>query len=298
MPCPAVTRRGRAAAALLAALAGCAGGPPAYEPGRLDQERIERCREAERAYRAEAPEYPALRDGLAGDPVAVHWLVRMFVRDLILVREGRPLGEEEELFRAAARIENPVEARATAEIETLGVRAVPTLVSDLLRNSQPQPRQLGVELIGRIGAPAVPALTELAKSSVARERRAAARALGAIEGSPVATQELIRLAGDAEFTVRADALRGLARGGDPAAALLVDSLARDEDPFVRRVAAQTLLHHRGTAVAGALVDYLARCQREGDFAGEQAAQASLAAQAGTRGPRTLAAWRSWLEAAR
>src|SRR5678816_1514146 len=112
------------AAGVCLLLAACAGAPPG--PPRLSDEQLRRCHELEVAYRAKAPEYPALRDELAKDPVTAAWVVRMFVRDLFLVREGRPLGEDRELLMAAARIEDPVEVRALAEIRQLGTAAAPS----------------------------------------------------------------------------------------------------------------------------------------------------------------------------
>lgn len=295
------SRRVNAAAAALVSLllAGCASEAPKYDPGPLDAERAAKCRAAELAYRSQAPEYAALRDELAADPIGVHWLVRMFVRDLIFVREGRPLAvagdETEVIFKAAAGIEDPVERRAIAEIEALGAKAVPTIVADLLQHSQPQPRELGIELIARIGPTAVPGLLPLVRSGLARERRVAARALGAIGDDEVVHTEVVRLAQDADFTVRADAMRGLASGGERAAEALRAALVADPDAFVRRVAAQSLARHPGAKSARALVDYLARCQTEGDVKGEVAAQTSLQKVAGVRGTRTLANWRKWLD---
>ena len=43
----------------------------------------------------------------------------------------------------------------------------------------------------------------------------------------------------------------------------------------------------------AVVDYLQRCHRDRDTAGELAAQKTLEALAGTRGKRSVADWRSW-----
>ncbi|MEO6593375.1 MAG: HEAT repeat domain-containing protein [Planctomycetota bacterium] len=278
----------------LALLAACSSPPPAYRPGELSPAQQEQCRAIERAYRSEAAEYAALRDAAKGDPVVAGWLTRMFVHDVFTVREGRPLGDDE-LLRAAAKIEDPVEARALAELRVFGAAAVPTLIGDLLRHSQPQPRELGVELIARVGPAAVPALQELARDGEAKHRRAAARALGAIggEGSELAT--LRELAGDEDYTVRADAMRSLGGGGSAAQQLLVSRLRDDPDPFVRRVAAQTLGQHPGAPSGRALIDYLERCKRERDFPGEQSAQASLQKLAAASGPRTPAAWRAWVD---
>lgn len=287
-PGAATKRWPLAGAALLAA---CAGGE-ARAPSRMSDDQLARLAAVERAYRSASPEYPAMREALRADPVAVAWLVRMFVRDVIAVREGRPLGGDEELLRAAARVPDPVEDRAVAELRQLGAQAVPTLVGDLLRHEQPHPRELGVELLAEVGQPAVPALQQMARDGAPRHRRAAARALGRIGTDDAIVATLAALAGDPDFAVRADALRSL-RGGERAQRLLIERLRADDDPFVRRVAAQTLGGFRSTAAAMALIDHLERCLRERDGAGELAAQAGLQRLAGTRGPRSAAAWREF-----
>lgn len=292
--CPLVRCRGRAGLAAAAALlVACASPAPKWSPGELDAARMQQCRQVEMAYRDQTADYPAQRDALAKDPVAISWFVRMLIRDLFTVREGRPLGQDEDLLRAAAKIDDPVEVRALAEIEAIGVAAVPTLVGDLLRHAQPQPRELGIELIGRVGAPAVPALREMARDGEVRHRRAAARALAAAGVDAEVLAVLRELAADPEFTVRADALRGLRTGGSAASGLLRERLRDDPDPFVRRQAAKSLAGHAEPASAAALIDYLELSLRERDPLGEQAAQDSLKALAGARGPRTVPAWRAW-----
>lgn len=275
----------------LCLLAACAG--TRYEPGKLSDEQVAKCRALEVAYRSNAPDYPVLRDQAVADPVVAAWVVRMFVRDLFAVREGRPLGEDREFLRAAARLEDPVEVRALAEVRALGAIAVPTLLGDLLLHDQPQPRELGIELLALVGAPAIAPLQDVVRTGEPKQRRAAARALGRIgvEGQVLAT--LRELTGDEDYTVRADALRSLRGGGEAARGLLVERLQRDDDPFVRCVAAQTLGEFPATATANALIDYLERCKRDKDWRGEQAAQASLQKLAGTRGPRTPEAWRAF-----
>ncbi|HEX5053578.1 MAG TPA: HEAT repeat domain-containing protein [Planctomycetota bacterium] len=282
------------AGAVLVLLAGCSSAPERYRPGDLSPAQQDQCRAVERAYRTQAAEYEALRDAAKADPVVAGWLTRMFIRDVFTVREGRPLGEDA-ILRRAAKIKDPVETRAMAELAALGAAAVPTIVGDLLRHGQPQPRELGVELIALVGPAAIPALQELAHDAEARHRRAAARALGAIGGEGPELATLRELAGDGEYTVRADALRSLGGGGPEARKLLVERLHDDPDPFVRRVAAQTLAQYPGAISGRALVDYLERCKRERDVQGERAAQDSLQKLAAAIGPRTPAAWRAWLE---
>jgi HEAT repeat protein len=281
-------------AALAVAFAACSTVPPRYEPGTPSPEQAARLKAVEAAYRAKAPDYPAQRDAIAPDPVAVAWLVRMFIRDVFAAREGRPLGEDDELLRAATKREDPLADRAIAEIQALGAAAVPTLVGDLLQHDQPQPRELGVELLGAVGQPAKPALLPLAQAGPPKQRRAAIRALGRIgfdaEGLALARAMAVD---DADYTVRADALRSLRGAGPAAQQLLTDRLQADPDPYVRRVAAATLAAFPTTAAAQALVDFLAACERANDKDGGVAAQRALRAMAGTRAARSVAAWREW-----
>ncbi|MFM1872340.1 MAG: hypothetical protein RL398_1762 [Planctomycetota bacterium] len=285
----------RVAVAALAIFCCACASEAGFDAGRLDAERASKLRACEAAYRAESAEYAVLREELMSDPVAVHWLTRMFVLDLLRAREGRPLGEDQELLRAAAGLEDPLERRAAAEIVVLGTRAMPVIAGDLLRHPQPQPRELGIELVGRIGPAAVEFVLPLVNSTEARERRVAARALGSIGGEGDIERQLAKLAADADFTVRADAMRGLARSGESGATTLRAALANDPDPFVRRAAATSLARHPGLSTAQALVDYLQVCQRAGDFSGEKAAQESLLVLAGAKGFRSLASWREWLQ---
>lgn len=295
-PGPARGPLRRAAAAWAMLFAACAGSSvEPFRPGALDAAQLELCRATEQAYRRGADDYEALRASAAADPTTAAWLVRMFVRDVFTVREGRTLGKDEELLRAAAKIEDPVESRATAEIVRMGAVAVPTLVGDLLCHSQPQPRELGIELLARVGAPAVPAVVELAQHGDTRQRRAAGRALGAIGTAGDVLPALRQLLADGDYTVRADALRDLHDGGAPVRALLIDRLRADADPFVRRTAAQSLAHFRDRVAATALIDYLERCKTDRDYRGEEAAQDSLQTLAGSHGPRTPAAWRAFAQ---
>lgn len=291
---PAVATHHLRSLALLTALgaAGCSSGPSRYGPGALSPAQVEQCRGVEAAYRQQSADYAQRRDAALADPVVTSWLVRMFVRDLFAAREGQELGEDTPLLRAAARIQDPVEVGALAELQVLGATAVPTLVGDLLLHEQPQPRELGIELLTRIGVPAVPALQQVARTGSARARRSAARALGGIGQDERAVATLRELASDPDFTVRADAVRSLRTGGEPVRRLLIERLRADDDGFVRRTAAQSLGAFRGADSMLALVDYLEYCKRAPDPKGEQIAQQSLQQLAGSRGPRTPDAWRA------
>jgi HEAT repeat protein len=281
-----------AASVCLLLLAACASSRP-QAPARMSQAQAEKCKELELAYRAGAAEYPALRDELIQDPIVVPWLTKMFVRDLITVREGRPLGEDQEFLAAAAKLELKVATRAIAEIETLGALAVPTLIDDLLRNTQAQLRELGIELLARVGQPAREPLLRLMRTGEEHEQRASARALGRIGVATEVFAALRELAQDGDFTVRADAVRALRTGGEPARLLLIERMQKDEDAFVRRTAASTLAAFPTTATALALVDFYDRCVNERDREGARAAQRALMELANTRNPRLPEQWRAW-----
>jgi hypothetical protein len=295
---PAATKLCRRGAVALAAVcAGCSGPSNAYQPALLTAAQQAKCKTAEAAYRAGSADYPEMRAELVADPTTACWLTRIVITDLIKVREGRPLGEDQDLMRAAAHVTNPVEQRALAEIDALGAVAVPTLVGDLLLHPQPQPRELGIELLARVGAPALPAVEAVARTGEPRQRRAAARTMGAIGVDATGFAILAQMAGDADYTVRADALLSLRSGGDDAQRLLLEKLRADPDPYVRRAAAKTLAHYPVQVSGLALVDYLERCEREKDRDGEKAAQESLKGLTNVRGFRTPAQWRAVLRPA-
>lgn len=314
------------AAALLAALfaTGCAGAPATalHDPGEPSREQLAALRAAEAAYRAGDERLAELRDGLVADPVTAFWFTRMVVRDLIFVREaqvgsgelvtlqgearGRPgddfdaavrRGRDADasgLFLRAAKGErSPVEVRALAQIDALGAHAVPCITLDLCRHKQALVRQLGVDLLGRLGPAAMPGVDRLAGSGEPQDRRTAAQALGAMPASAATFAALERLAEDADYGVRGAALRSLEHGGPRGGRLLRKRLAEDPDPFVRRSAAFGLGGHCDRPSAEALVAYLERCQREQDARGADAAQEALQALSRTAGPRTVHAWRSW-----
>jgi HEAT repeat protein len=267
--------------------------PDLYRPGEPTPEQKERLRRFETAWRKGEPESDALRAELAQDPVTACWLTRLFVRDVMASREGREPGRDRQLLRSAAGMDDPVETRALAQLDALGAAAVPCLVEDLCKHRQGYVRQLGVELLGRIGAPALPGLQPLVAGEDAVGRRTAAQALGAMPPSDATLALLRGLAHDGDFTVRAAAAQSLAPGGPGAAELLRNMLAAEADPFVRRSAALALGRHREPESATALIDYLERCKRELDPQGEIAAQDALQALAQSRGPRSAEAWRNW-----
>lgn len=277
----------------IAFVAACAAGRR-FEPGRLSPAQVHRLAEAERAYRADSPEFPAMRDDLAADPVTAAWLTRLFVRDLLVARE-RQQGGEDAVLRAAAGKRDPVSQRALAQIVAMGGKAMPCIEGDLLESADGVVRELGVELAGAIGEAALPELRPLLESANPRARRTALRAVAAMRPSPPVLAALRAGISDSDFGVRAAAARGLARGGERDARLLTDLLARDPDPFVRRTAAAALGGHASAGNAEAVVRFLEACERAGDTAGRDAAQQALQRMTRTRGPRTAGDWRGFLE---
>jgi hypothetical protein len=318
-----------AVSAVLAACASASANDPS-KPARLSPEQVAQCREVELAFANNAPDYAAKRDAVARDPVAKQWLVRMFVAEVVAIREGRAVDEgtasvhtpprahadqqirgtlhqqrdadarasRDRVLREIASDRLPTgsgtrEQRAIAEIVALGDAAVPVLIADLLQHEHTQLRVLGVELLAHVGAPAIPGLQQVARDGQPRQRRAAARALGLIGADGEVLATLRALARDGDFTVRADALRALHDGGAEAQALLLERLRDDDDAFVRRTAAATLGNFRTKAAAVALCDFVARCERDGDLDGARAGRTALMAMAPDHRPRLPDAWRAF-----
>jgi len=282
----------------LALFAACAGPEPApiWSPGALSPQQVAECQEVERLYREPSDDYGPRSQKLAEDPVAVAWFVRMLIRDVLEARDGRNVSDFDSRLRLAAGFDDPLESRALAAIEAFGAAAAPTVVGDLLQHPQGRARELGYELTARIGSAAVPLLLPMTSAAEPKQRRAAARALGVVDGGEAALVALQRLAEDADYLVRGDAMRGLAgHDSEIADKLLRDRLQSDADPYVRRQAARALGQRPSVAAASVLVDYLERCARETDGQGERIAQESLQQMAGTRGFRTPAAWRNWVK---
>lgn len=284
-----------AALAFAACFAACATPPVRYQPGPLSADQLDLVRKAEASYRKDAPDYPVLRARVMEDPLATAWLVRMFVRDLVRVRERplSPTGGDEIVVRAVEGAD-PVGVRATNEIRHIGAKAVPLLIGDLLLHEATLPRELGIDLLAVVGPAAVPDLLDVAARGDVRQRRAAARALGRVGASAQALPVLVGMAEDGDYTVRADALRGLAGCGESAVGPLAARLVGDPDPFVQRVAAEQLGRFPVRASGDALVAYLERSLRTRDDSGERTAQAALQVLAGKRGLRTPEAWQRFV----
>ena len=284
--------------ALAAFTVGCGSSEPArqhlHDPGRPDTQQMAALKAAEQAYRKKDAGFAAQRDALAQEPVTAFWLTRMLIDWTLKARDPREISEKQKLG-SAADVRDAAENRAMDQIVAMGPAAVPCVVEDLMKNKAADRRELGVELIGRIGTVALPEVTPLLTESEGRLRRTGMRAVAAMPPSPQTRELLLRGAADADFGVRGEAVRGLGPGGPAEAALLHKALVQDEDPFVRRSAAQALGTFRDQESARLLIEYLERCYRERESLGQQAAQASLQSLSGMKGQRTPEAWRSWLQ---
>lgn len=259
----------------------------------LDAEQAARLAVAEKMYRADDPAFPARRDELARDPVLARWLARLFARDAVVAFDARQASDIEFLRQAAGT--DPVWDRALAQLRAMGGAAAPCLIEDFLRHPRHDRRRLGVTLLGVTGEGALPAMKEVLSSPDAAMRRLAVLAVGEMAPTPATTAELLRVATDREFTLRAAAYEGLARAGAAAAPQLRQALVSEADGFVRRVIARSLAGDPSKATAAALVQYMRRCLDGNDKAGFDAAHAALSHLAGTdpRRPRGYEAWAKW-----
>ena len=296
-----------AAAVLVGNLSGCGTAThKSYTPGELSAAQRTRCRAVAEAYLDSKDEYPALRDGLKDDPVALAWFVRYLELQIVQAREGRLeiLGEQTipaADVRPDPRVPTPwnlpgqlPDRRAMGQIIAIGAPAVDVVVNDLALSPQEFLRSIGIDVLQGIGDAAVPALLVLARTGEPAQQRVAARALGEIGARGQALEALRELARSPIWRVRSDAAQGLAKGGLGARALLIEMLA-DEDVFVRRKAGESLANYRDRTAASALVDFLEACKESKDWPGELAAQKSLQIMAKARSPRTPGAWRRFAD---
>jgi HEAT repeat protein len=287
-------------------LAACAAGPDDYTPGEMSKAQMARCRAVAQAYFDRADDYSRLRDELRGDQLASKWFVRYLVHSIVTMREGQSVLLSEEKVRVdrirkmrdePAQFDLPGQRddlRAIGEIVAMGEPAVEVVVEDLLKDRQEFLRTIGVEVLTGFGDLAVPKLLQLARDGDDRQQGYAARALGAIGARGPALAALQELARSPEWRVRSDAVQAMASGGEPARDQLIRALG-DEDPFVRRKAAEALGSYRDAVAASALVGFLEQSKQRNEWSGELAAQQSLQKIAGKKGLRTQAAWQQLVE---
>jgi hypothetical protein len=279
----------------------CAGSPERAAGGAppLQAAQHERLREAERLYRAGDPKFAAMRDELARDPATAYWLTRMLLVDVVR-RVDAAASSDDSFLATVTGSQSPIECEALDHLRAMQAAAVPALVADLLERRDDR-RRLGVEVLAAMGPGVLPELAPLLEDDDRRLRLRAVQVASLVRG-PEAVAVLERGAADAEFTVRAAALRGLVRSGPQAAARLRQAAAGDADPFVRRVAVAELgalaaadsEACRDRETAKVLVDYYADCAERQDVDGMRAADASLRAVSGQSRAADLGYWRAWL----
>jgi hypothetical protein len=281
-------------------LVGCGTSAPppptlAYSFDDVSAQKKQMLMEAEQLYRADDPEFEAALAELSQDPELAYWLTHMLVRDLKLAWDTAQI-DEDRMFRSVLGQRNASVERVLKHFDAMGSRTTECLVSDVVRSEFFQTRAIGVTLLARGGETALPGVEEMARNPDPTVRRLAAQVLGEM-GDPVPERAIglsRSLVEDPDFTVRAEAVKGLARGGEEEGKLLRQILLHDPDPFVQRASATAILAFPDLATAAALVQYMEICVTRGDNSGIDAADASLRRLAGRPQSQGVASWRAWL----
>src|SRR5688572_12431214 len=146
-------------------------GPP------LETAQQQQLKDAEKQYRARAPEFAQTREALASNPATAWWLTRMLVRDVVWYTDHQQADDTKFLDEVTGKKSTWLE-RARAELTAMGPAAVPCIVEDLLKSRFSDRRMLGAQLLGQIGPAAVPHMGPLLRDADPRLRRLAAEALG------------------------------------------------------------------------------------------------------------------------
>ena len=286
---------------LLLMLVGCGTAAPpspptlAYSFDDVSDQKKQMLMEAEQLYRADDREFAVALDELSQDPEMAYWLTRMLVRDLSLVWATAQI-DEDRMFRSVLGQSNPAEERALRHFDAMGDRTIECLVRDVVRSEIFETRRTGVRLLARVGETALPGVEEMARDPDPTVRRTAAQVLDQMEDPvPEGAIRLSRsLVEDLDYTVRAEAVKGLARGGEAEGELMRQILSKDPDPFVQRTVATEILAFPDLATAAALVQYMEVCVKRGDRSGIDAADSSLRRLAGRPRSQGVASWRAWL----
>ena len=286
---------------LLLVLVGCGTSAPpspptlAYSFDDVSTQKKQMLVEAEQLYRADDPEFDAVLDELSRDPEMAYWLTLMLVGDLKVAWDTAQI-DEDHMFRSVLGQRNPIVERVLRHFDAMGSRTTECLVRDVVRSEFFPTRSIGVTLLARLGETALPGVEEMAQDSDPTMRRMAAQVLDEMEDP--APQRAIRLSRslvkDPDFTVRAEAVKGLTRGGEDEGELMRQILLNDPDPFVQRTTATEILAFPDLATAAALVQYMEACITRGDRSGIDAADASLRRLAGRPQSQGVASWRAWL----
>lgn len=261
---------------------------PARRPAR---DELARLVELENAYRrGDDAGFAALCAAIADRPVPSFWLARMLIREVLGARDRGIDGER-------ALVTVPPWQRPADLLVAMGAAAAPCIVVDLLGNPHADRRELGAELLARLGPDALPAWIRAHSVDDTRVRRKALEVVSSWEPlPPLAETSLLDATRDADFGVRAAAFTALGRAGRAQSARLVAALASEPDPFVQRAIASSLVAMPSRDAAQAVVAFLERSTMAGDVESADLADEVLRRMSG-RGERTaLATWRQWADA--
>jgi hypothetical protein len=274
--------------------------PPRPVPTEAAQKTL--LQETEALFRAGSQEaFLAHVDRCAADPVVAAWLTRGLVFHMLDARE-RQLTAEAERLPVQALADNPRYRDGLAGIVRLGPAAVPTLLAELIGHRSSKTREFGAEILGQLPDSVLPQLRAAFAGADQRSRRYLVLAVARMPASPAVETELLAFSRHEDFSVRAEALAGLAGYGERHLELLRRAVAEDPDPFVQRQIVMRLDRFPDRRTAAAVVDFYARAEKAGDQPGIRAAERTLIEMSGrpisTAGGRVarygLASWREWL----
>lgn len=270
---------------------GSEGAFPAVRP---DQAGLERLREAERVWRAgDDAAFARERAELAGDPVLSFWLARMLIRD-VLFHQGNAAAD------AAALVVAPPWQRSVDALVAMGESAAPCIVLDLMRQRSAGMRELGADLLNRMGPERLPAWERAFALPDPLVRRYLVEAISGWNtdggaAAEAAYQRLVEGTRDADFGVRAKAWIGIGRANGEQGPRLRRALAAESDPFVRRAIVEALSHQPDLDSAAAILDFLEVAVRTGDAADKEAGRRAFMRFSGEVEARSVGQWRRWLE---
>ncbi len=181
--------------------------------------------------------------GKIGDPQAVPALIQTLQDKNIWVRRAAAealgeIGDPQAMPALIQTLQDEVKDVRRAVGKIGDPQAVPDLIQYFEDQGKKDVRRAAAEALGKIGAPAVPALIQALQDEDEDVRRAAAWALGQI-GDRQAVPALIQALQDENEDVRRAAALSLGKIGAPAVPALLQAL-QDEDEDVRRAAVSVL----------------------------------------------------------
>lgn len=269
----------RIALFFLATVFGCS------SPPKLSEEQKAELTQLWLLYFKQDPSWPSKRDAALQDPTAKSFLIENLIREVILGADDS---------RSADPSFSPRSKRAQSELATIGPAAIPYLVA-FFSAKDPAVAQLCIHVSSAIGEKAVPALRLVLQDPDPKLRMGALKALSGMD--PAQAQEAVMetLQKDREWTVRGAAAKELLRYAGASSISALERALRDEDPFVRRCAAESLRTLGNRSSIPALIHYLQLATERADPKEMEAsldALRFLSKQKLSIDPR---AWRAWWE---